>query len=235
MTYPARVEFECRTDHTSDDDIERNIRHALSLRLPEADAEPLPLLRVFANGPSALRAPLDGASLALNGALGLFPDGPTFWAACDPQSLVADFVSDPPERTIYYVASKCHPDVFEALKHRDVRLWHPNDYPIPGKRQVRHGSSVTLTVPNLFRYLGWRRFEFWGWDCCLLDGQHHAVPIGELPDQIECKIGERTFATRHAWACEAEEAAFMLQIVDYEYEIMGDGMVKAYMEDMKNG
>lgn len=226
--YPARVEFETKTPVT-DEQVERNVAHALSLGLPEADAEPLPLLRVIANGPSALQAPLDGPTLALNGALALFPQGPTFWAACDPQPLVAEFLENPPTGTIYYVASKCHPNVFDALKDRNVRLWHPSDYDVPGKRQSRHATTITLTAPALFRRLGWRRFEFWGWDACTMAGKHHAIERGDLPDQIVASIKGREFHTRHAWALEAKEAEFILQIADYEWEIKGDGMIAAYM------
>src|SRR4051812_23421948 len=117
---------------TPDDQIRRNMDYALSLGLPEADGGPLKHLTVVANGPSARHLPLwpEGDTLALNGALKLFRTkgaSPTYWAGCDPQPMVADFLDDPPDSTIYFVASKCDKAVFDALKGRDVRLWHIAD------------------------------------------------------------------------------------------------------------
>lgn len=229
--FPAKVEYKAKPIRSSAE-CAPQIAHACRLGLPEADADPKPTLRIVANGPSAREAPLDGPTLALNGALGLFTAqglAPTYWAACDPQPLVADFLADAPDETIYLVASKCHPKVFRALEDKDVRLWHLADQPIENARQVIHGTSITLTVPNLMRRLGWRSFEFWGWDCCVMDGRHHAVEAGELPDQVTATINGVAFKARHAWTLEAQEASYLLQMGDFDWRIMGDGLVAAYM------
>src|SRR5215469_5748983 len=90
-----------------------NVRWSSALGLPELRDFEYPreeTLNIIANGPSARGAPLDGPTLAINGALKLFTDmgrAPTFWTACDPQPLVADFLRNPPEETVYLVASKC--------------------------------------------------------------------------------------------------------------------------------
>jgi hypothetical protein len=181
----ARVNFSVTTPCS--DTVPANIEYALGLNLREADAEPLKRLKIVANGPSAedfFHTPLTiepaADSLALNGAGQLFMKrglAPTYWAVCDPQPMVAKFFEGPiPESTIYLVGSKCDRVVFDLLRDRDVRLWHINDYPIPGGgyRAVPTASSVTLTAMTLMRRLGYRVFETYGWDASYIDGRHHA-------------------------------------------------------------
>src|SRR5580765_5062864 len=171
----TEVEFVVSTP-VSDEDLVANVRHALTLGLPElCDFEyawngPL---TVVASGPSALKAPFDGKTLAINGALGLFTRAgraPTYWVACDPQELVADFLDEMPESTTYLIASKCHPKVFERLRDRKVILWHVHDectWELTKERQpVARAVSVTICAFELMARLGWRRFDTWGWDGC---------------------------------------------------------------------
>jgi hypothetical protein len=179
MSYP-RVAFEILVP-CNGDELAANIAHALSLGLPEFDDAPLKTLSVIANGPSATLYDFDapGPTLALNGALKLFTDrgkAPTYWACCDPQALVADFLTDPPMSTIYLVASKCHPLVFQMLQGRDVRLWHIDDHPMvkEGHRAVSVASSVTLCAMTLMSRFGFRHFETYGWDACFYGTEHHA-------------------------------------------------------------
>lgn len=252
MNLPV-VQFDIRTP-CDDGEISGHIAHACSLGLPEADAQPLRTLTIIANGPSARDAPLDGDTLALNGALKLFMNTgrtPTYWAACDPQALVADFLPDnPPQGVIYLVASKCHPSVFEKLKGRDVRIWHINDHPIPdGLHKVHVASSVTLVVmPLMRRAFGYRAFDLHGWDACyeqIAPGviKHHASALSmtEYPEgtldlivgatQTEDGFeGGRTFKTSRTWAAEAQDAMVQLQYADYRVTIHGDGLIKAIRE-----
>lgn len=210
-----------------DEAIRQQVAAALALGLPEADAAAIETLRVIANGPSALGAPLDGPTMAVNGAIRLFTAkglAPTFWACCDPQALVADFLDIVPDETVYLVASKCHPAVFDRLKGRDVRLWHIED--VPGRRNVPTASTVTLCAIALMRRLGWRRFETWGWDACFLDGMDHASaqPIGKI-NLVTVTIGDKAFHTTPAWAVEAQDAWRQLAMADYEVDVRGPGLV----------
>lgn len=174
-------------------DVPNHIMHALSLGLPEADQEPIKRLTIIANGPSAREAPLFGETLALNGAIKLFPKGhhPTYWAACDPQrDHILNCLNIPlSQHTTYFVASKCHPDVFKRLEGFDVRLWHINDYTYPeGIRPVPTAVSVTLTSMSLMRRLGYRAFDVWGWDACYINGEHHASDHEPLSSEFDCDV-----------------------------------------------
>lgn len=218
-----------------DGTIRRQIEHALSLGLPQADEDELPLLTIIANGPSALQWPgwngtIETRTLALNGALRVFVErglAPDMWAACDPQAMVADFLVEAPETTTYYVASKCHPRVFEALKDRDVRLWHVEEGATPpGLRTCPTASTITATALMLFRQLGWRRFETWGWDACFLDGLDHAAPQAIAPIDLKVlMLGDQGFHTTPAWAHEADGAWKQIAMGDYEVEVHGPGLI----------
>lgn len=233
MSEGAAVIFD--THFPADDDtIRRHVEHALSLGLPLADDEPIETLTVIANGPSALQWPGWGngeyPTLAVNGALQLFVErglAPTFAAVCDPQELVADFFKNAPRDTIYLIASKCHPRVFEALKDRDVRIWHVEEPGTPpGLRTCPTASTITPTAIALMRQLGWRRFETWGWDACFLDGLDHAVSQPIAPIQlVTVKVGDKAFHTTPAWAHEADGAWKQLAMADYEVDVRGPGFI----------
>ncbi len=255
MSLPV-VQFKINTP-VDDGTIADNIAHALSLGLPEADPGPNKRLTVIANGPSAINAPLQGPTLALNGALSLFMNSgstPTYYAVCDPQELVAKFIPDnPPKDTIYFIASKCHPSVFAKLKDRDVRLWHINDHDIPeGLNKVHVASSVTLVIlPLMRRAFNYRQFDIYGWDGCYEEVapgviRHHASDLSmtDYPEETvtltvgatqspdgKSFSGGRAFKTSRTWAAEGQDAMIQLTYADYSFTIYGDGMIKALWEN----
>lgn len=246
------VEFE-QILPCSDDFIRENIRHSLSLGLPEIDTSEQ-RITIVANGPSARGRDYVGTTMALNGAIRLpcFKDvGPTYWCVADPQApdpsrpewiVPADFLpDDPPKDTIYLVASKCHRSVFDKLKDRDVRLWHLDDIEwgdlAKGLRLVPCASSVTITAICLAQRLGYRFIDTWGWDCSFgEDGSHHAAmgELGVTPEQVTVRVGAETwgehFRTTPTWGYEAEQAVNTLSILRWagcEVKIHGPGMVRA--------
>lgn len=224
--------------HTPTTDNAAHIRHALGLGLPEAD-DGGKQLHLYANGPSAREAPFpsDAATMAVNGALKLFrEEGPDYWIACDPQALVADLLDNPPQSTLYLVASKCHPAVFERLQGRDVRLWHVNDLPVPGKQQVPCAVSATLCALMLAMRLGYRQIDVWGWDCCLQGEAHHAGPgeLAENPEILDIEVGEgedaQWFKSTATWCCEVEDALKILPVLKWagvDVRIHGPSMIAA--------
>lgn len=255
MTLPV-VQFDIHPPHSADV-IATHIAHSTSLGLLEADEAPLKTLTIIANGPSSkgidLKA-IKGDTLAVNGALKLFTDqglAPTYWAACDPQALVADFLTEPPLHTIYLVASKCHPLIFDMLRGRDVRLWHVNDHPIPllngeARRSVMCASSVTLCAMTLMRKLGYRHFETYGWDACFYGMAHHAsdaeleaFPEGTIDlnvggEMVDGEIsGGRWYKTTTTWAAEAQDAVVQTHHADYDVTVYGEGLIRAILDSYR--
>jgi hypothetical protein len=190
------------------------------------------VVNIIANGPSALDAPLEGLTCALNGALKVFTEkglAPTFWAGCDPQPLMVNFVKQAPAETVYLVASKCHKSVFNALKRRDVRLWHIDDtdgHPWA----VPTATSITLTAMSLFRRMGYQHFRLWGWDGCYLDGKDHANPQPHHGDPVTVWVGDQPFRTTGTWALEAQDAVHQLRLGDYFVSVEGPGMIGAVLK-----
>lgn len=192
-------------------------------------------LTIIANGPTALHADLDAPVLAVNGAINLFGEvGPTYWVAFDPQEGVADLLpADPPKNTIYFVASQCHPAVFDKLKGRDVRLWHVEHPDEQFRDAVPSAVSVTLMAMQLMARLGYRRFETWGWDGCYLDGRDHAAPQARDPSLVEdirIRVGDEVFETTTSWAAEAQDACALLALADFKVTIHGGGMIGAIVK-----
>lgn len=234
MSLPE-IEFELRIPATKRQ-LERQVRRNLWRGLPEVHGwAQLPgPLRIIANGPSAKQAPLTGRTMALNGALRLFTDkglAPTFWAACDPQPIVAEFVANAPKETVYLVASKCHPSVFKALKGREVHVWHVSGNGAPKNRPlIPTAVSITLCAMTLARWMGYRDLETWGWDGCYIDGQDHAVPQPHNAEDINIEIGERTFHSTPTWGVEGQDAGRQFTRDGYRPRIMGDGMFASLLD-----
>jgi len=248
------IEFAVSTPAT-DDVLRENIAHALSLGLPEADCK-VKHLNLIANGPSARRlrlSSLEGDTMALNGSIDLFTkEGgyPTYWIGCDPQENLANLLIDAPDKTVYLVASKCHPKVFDRLWDRDVRLWHVNDIPIPDKRQVPCAVSVTICALLLAQRLGYRSVDVHGWDCCYENERHHAghelaTGLPATSQRITIKVGgednadytdptARYFDSNPTWACEINDAKGVLPVVRWagtEVKIHGPSMIAAILPE----
>lgn len=228
----------------SGDTLRRHVEAALALGLPPvSQMMPVPRrLRVIANGPSALQAPMRSRAitLALNGALRLFNNAgrvPHFHAVCDPQPLVAGFLDQAPIGTRYLVASRCHPAVFAALREREVYLWHLEEEEtaplLTNYPRVQAGVSVTIAALTLFHDLGCRRFDLWGLDCCFAPGGNsHAGQgsTGSRPQAI--RVGDRLFQSTPAWALEAQQFIAMAHALDVDITVHGDGLVAAILERM---
>lgn len=234
------VEYEVRGP-VSDETLVRNVQHALSLGLPEFREFEYPwaeTLQVVGSGPSALLATLGRPSLAVNGALRLFNARgvqPTYWAGCDPQEHLADFLADAPADTTYLLASKCDPRVFEVLQgqKRNIVLWHVADdatWPLLADlHPVQAWTSVTISAFELMARLGWRKFDVWGWDGCVLDGRENAVPQANGYELVTVETPHGQFTTSHNWIVEAQSAAQALAGFPFPVHVRGPGMMASVL------
>lgn len=219
----------------TDDELVANVRHALTLGLPELRDFEYPIvspLNMVANGPSARTAPRMANTLAINGAIRMWGSfGPTYWAGGDPQELLADLIGEPQRNTIFLVASKCHPAVFDKLKSRNVILWHVADDAtwnlLAARMPVAAWASVTISVFELMARMGWRKFDVWGWDCCVLNDAAHACPQHLRADLIQVEVAGRRFTTTHAWVHEANCAAQALAGFPFPVTVHGPGLAPA--------
>ena len=125
----------------------------------------------------------------------------------------------------YLVASQCNPDLVKSLPRDQTWLWHIEDvaYPVIG------GCTVMLRAIPLLIMLGWTKQHIYGFDSCLMDGEHHAYEQKENDDGtiIRLSFGGKTFLC-HGWmASQIQEFMEIQQLISEHCElaVYGDGAI----------
>lgn len=197
---------------------------------------------IVSSGPSARSEALwkrikaeDIPTIALNGAMQLFAEhewAPDYWACCDPQEMVTGFVKWAPSYTRYLLSTKCPDSLFERLHNHNVETWRLDEYDAPtDKLRVPCAVSITLVAQSLMRYRGFTRFEHYGWDCCYVDGEHHASnqpapTVEQMPFAITTEDGQTLYEcqTNGSWLAELRDAGLQaFNMVTMGHEIIVHG------------
>ena len=124
---------------------------------------------------------------------------PDFCVVCDPDPIMADYITKPSHAVTYLIATQCDPCLFERLKGYKVYKWHcyNNEFDKmkeidPEFQAVGGGCTVGLRTLSLAMMFGYRDIHFWGFDSCLgTNKEHHAydfVAGEETGDIIEVKL-----------------------------------------------
>lgn len=191
--------------NTESAEIEANIRHALTLGLPEVQwQEPHDKHAVIVGGAPSLKDSIEEIRWRQSVGQQVFATNNTYtWLA--EQRIRANchiMVDARPENAKFapkmefqrysgheelhiqphcYYASQCHPDIFSATKDCDITLWHPM---LPGMDEILGdrkyaliggGSTVCLKAIALAYTLGFREFHLYGMDSSYGE-THHAYP-----------------------------------------------------------
>lgn len=213
------------------------------------DATPHKSCIIVGSGPSARHEGLwrrvtseQTPTVALNGALSLFIERglfPTFWACCDPQERVNDFIPEnPPEWTTYLLATKCPESLFDRLlqNKRWVQTWRIEELnATTDKLRCPTAVSISLVAQSLMRYKGYTRFEHYGWDACYMDGLHHAgntpePTVEQMPFDIRTEDDKVLYhcETNSSWLAELRDSAlqaYNLTTMGYEVVVHGTGAI----------
>ncbi len=186
---PTPFPFQLVTKHRPEYLLE-NVRHALSLGLPELKVH-VPndgILAIAGGGPSLEDTwpELTGCIAAANGSLAyLHSKGvkPHLCGVVDPAEHMVGMVEANPEVT-YFIASCVHRSIFDKLLAAkcNVVLWHHG--PIDGLRHilplgspiVSGGSTMGLDWVVLGYQLGFRKFHLHGFDSSFRGKSSHAYP-----------------------------------------------------------
>lgn len=174
-----------------------NMRSSMSRKLPLVTVcKPHNLMMSIAGGGPSLEDTakhLDGYVAAVNGSLRFLLSKPMplpyLCGVMDPGEHISDAI-DADENVRYYVASICHPRIFDKLKGCDVRLWHATPASIGDEDGVRNtlsgsgagwlaiggGCTMGLRWLNLGYILGFRSFDLHGLDSSFRSGRTHAYP-----------------------------------------------------------
>lgn len=177
------------------DDALANIRASKERGLPFISemAEPHDgVMAIVGNGPSLTETfeelrDKDWFILSVNGAhdflieRGIEPDG---WAFIEVDRWGEPLCVLPSRQCTYYIASQCHPEIFESLSDRNIVLWHL--WQDIGEAEllkqyeslpllIGGGTAPTLRAINLGMVLGYRKFEMFGVDGSYLENSHASV------------------------------------------------------------
>lgn len=228
------------------------MQEALGFNFPRLEQHPArdDVLSIVGYGPSILETwrEIRGPVLSLSGAhdfLARLGIDPTWHADCDPRIHKSNFVAYPRPATIYLMASCCHPITWQYLLRSRVQLWHADTGPEAqawlaehgaGARAVRPGPSIGTAALSLAKLLGFRRARCFGYDSCLVDGERRAGPsdapyTDELPQVVD--VGGLTYLTTENMLRQVE--AFSEFADGLEVELVGDGLLKALLDQPKGG
>lgn len=236
------------------DERRANCEHALSLGLPRLQVR-YPIagyLTIACYGPSLrdtyrdMRSPILSVSGAHDYLIGKGVI-PKYHVECDPRPHKAQMLMLANDTTEYLIASRCHPDVFEALKGRKVLLWHNDDgeesrqwawEKDPGSIIISGGSNVGLRSLELAHVLGYRALDVHGMDCSFADGQQWAGAHSGKPKSVGyVRIGgqTRTFATDPLMVQAAREAVEYWRTHDIPMKVRGTGLMQTMMRHCMAG
>ena len=233
-----------------------NIRQSCALGLLEAKVVPSHTRRMAfcAYGPSLndhleeLRAET-GDVVTISGAHDvLIENGITPYAhmEADAQKHKAQFHSLAKPGVRYFIASRCHPDVFANLSGYDVTLWHMNHSTpenvavkefYPGAEFIQGSISIAGRGICLALVLGYRDFTIYGMDCSFpydeskpFEGQpQHAGKHPNPQDVFRTDpIGGRRYYTTLPLIRTAEDFLDIAKLATVcKYEIRGTGLLAA--------
>lgn len=94
----------------------------------------------------------------------------------------------------YFLASQCHPKLFDLCQDRETYIWHAcsggdeehellKKYYFDNVCPIDGGTTVGIRAISLMRMLGFQYFEIFGLDSCIMDGDHHAFDQPENKDK----------------------------------------------------
>ena len=210
-----------------------NIRINLDRGLPEITGPydpshlkawgPDPVLSVIGGGPSLedTYREITGCVAAANGAAGWLRDRgitPNAIGVCDAIPEMTEIIPVVPDAE-YYIASRCHPSLFDKLRDCSIKLWHATsgDDPTPILEErdkpwclIGGGSTIGMRWINLGYVLGFRHFAFHGMDSSFRSRSHAYE---------DARMDPKTAQQRGQWLVKgyATEVTFLRQIPQFLY------------------
>lgn len=242
--------------NTSEASIRANVAAALTRCLPEFAPEPAhPGSVCLVGGGPSLASCLDelrarqrsGQKIwALNGAgnflmrHGILADALWCVDARPENASFANFLS--PNITCF-IASQCHPDLFEALYGCNVIVWHEMscaDWLPEGVLLIGGGNSIGTKALAGAWLLGYRNIHLFGYDSSYQELKHHAYDQA-WNDQEPCGVawvGKRKFLAAEWMLLQVEQ--FQTMSAEYANQgarivVHGDGLLPAVARKLAAG
>ena len=228
--------------NTAEEEIKENIKHNIGLGFQQAKPHPTNDIdtMIVGGGPSVekyiekirqLRA--DGVKLiTINGAYKWCIDKglkPSAMVMVDARPFNARFCKPVIDDCKYFMASQCHPTVFEGLPKERTYIWHTGAELVSDilNKQDEHwwhipgGSTVLLRAIPLFRMLGFKRFHLFGCDSCLDNEIHHAYEQTENDGDtvLPVNVGGEIFYCNPWMISQAQEFIDLIRALGEEIEL----------------
>jgi len=171
---------------------------------------------------------------------GIIPD---YFVMLDARPENVEFVRKPNKKTVYYIASRCDPSVFEALKGFNVVMWHSYITDAQGVdkeavellngrpwRMIGGGGTVGLRAMYLGRFLGYKKFHIFGYDSSYENGEHHAYSqsLNDGERILNVTLGDKTFLCAPWMAQQARDfQSHYIKLLDQgcHIKVYGDGLI----------
>lgn len=164
---------------------------------------------------------------------------PNLALTVDPRPMPDNF-SQPHEDTIFLLASRANPEVFDRLKDSKVMLWHSygsldEAKAYKGRPSIGGGSTSGMRAITMGYILGFRNFVLYGMDSCLAEDRLTKRFTGEQAGQVvDVIVGGRTFYCNGAMAQQANEFQELFRTFPgIQIEAKGDGLIAAILAERK--
>jgi len=184
---------------------------------------------------------------------GLEPD---LFVSCEPRERDLKYVSD---RTVYFLASRCSPTLFDQLAGKKIVVWHA----LAGGKDIKHtgapltwddltlqpecpiwngrigdggGTTSGLRALNLCYLIGYKNLILYGFDSCLAPDKDTKRFTGEKVGNAwkgDVIVDGRRFWCNGAWAQQAVEFQELYKGMDIRVDAKGDGLIAAIIEARK--
>lgn len=243
------------TINTDDETINNNIKSAMDRNLTEIrpyEKTDIPVM-ILAGGPSMNEFKEEIVSRRNAGEKLITVNGAYNWALSNGLSPSAQIMVDSREfnkrflepsipNCHYLLASQCHPASFDVVPKDQTILWHSaidenaikfleDKYSGTGKPwyPILGGSTVMLRALPLMVMLGYSKFEVFGFDSCLMNGEHHSYsqPENDHTTILQVLVNGRTFHC-HPWmVSQAQEFLDLMRLMADHIELVvrGDGLI----------
>jgi uncharacterized Rossmann fold enzyme len=146
------------------------------------------------------------------------------------------------EDTIYLLASRVAPEVFDHLKDCRVMLWHsaghPSEMPVfegTGVKKIGGGSTSGLRAIAVTYLMGFRKMLLFGFDSCNDAEGRKRFDSGTVTVNTDVIVGGRTFVCSMAMAAQANEFQMSTygMLPGLHLEVKGDGLIAAMLEERR--
>ena len=180
---------------------------------------------------------------------------PTFFSTLDPRPRANHHLRLLGEHTIYLLASRCHPEMFDRLQGKQVILWHSwaaqdEAEDIWASRKtflIGGGTTSGMRAIAVGYILGFRKFILYGLDSCLApdgmtkrfngdkSGTTITVRVGQYVGENEsCDPQAKAFTCNYAMAQQGNDFnACYRDMPDASFEVRGEGLLAAIVAQRK--